>query len=81
MMFDDYNYDHYNKFILHDNPQNSNIPSDDIQQYRLTLKYLKEMHTDKYSHDQLDVMSDQEKKQSLIEKQIEIEKQNFIEEK
>ena len=29
-MFDDYNYDHYNKFILNDNPQNSNMPADDI---------------------------------------------------
>ena len=25
MMFDDYNYDQYNKFILHDDPKNIDI--------------------------------------------------------
>ena len=68
MMFDDYNYDQFNQYILHDDPTSLIQPVDDTQQYYLTLSYLNEMHKENYAHDQLDVLSEKEKKYAEIEK-------------
>ena len=76
-MFDDYNYDQYNKFILHDDPKNIDLnatPSehDDIdglevieedksEKSYLNKLYLNEHHQDSYTHQQFDLLSDEEK--------------------
>jgi len=75
MMFDDYNYDQYNKFILHDDPKNidlNNLEDEDVENIEvieedksaksyLNKLYLNENHGDNYTHSQFDLLSEEEK--------------------
>ena len=79
MMFDDYNYSQYNKFVLNMDPKNLDYEEDDATQgdkpdfedqvsSYLNKAYLKDNHSEIYDHIQLNILSEEEKERIKNEK-------------